>query len=124
MAAERTFAADPAFPVRQLADIALRALSPGVNDPTTAENAMSALTDVLVRFAADPPVASLRVDEDGQPRLLALVTSFDDLVQIGFEQVQAAAIDQDALKRRLEEFLRHLHGEDGFDAGGYEMPIA
>lgn len=42
---ERTLASDVRFPVRQLADIALRALSPGVNDPTTAENAMGSLTD-------------------------------------------------------------------------------
>ncbi len=101
LAAERTFAADPAFAVRQLADVALRALSPGVNDPTTAENAMSALTDVLIRFAADDPVTALRVDERGSPRLLALVPSFDDLFRVGFEEVEAAAKGQVAIERRL-----------------------
>lgn len=108
LAPERTFAADPAFPVRQLADIALRALSPGVNDPTTAENAMSALTDVLVRFADDDAISPVRTDEAGQPRFCALVADFDDLVQVGFEEVLEAAKGQPAIERRLEVLLEAL----------------
>lgn len=40
-----------AVPIRQLADIAPKGLSPSINDPTTAENATDSLTDTLVRFA-------------------------------------------------------------------------
>ncbi len=90
---ERTLAADVAFPVRQLADIALRALSPGVNDPTTAENAMGSLADTVVRVAGDEPVSAVRVDAGQTPRLHARPTSLDELVHLGFEQVRHAAPD-------------------------------
>lgn len=108
LAPERTIAADVQFPVRQLADIALRALSPGVNDPTTAQNAMSALTDVLIRCADDDGVELVRVDDRDAPRLLARTPSFDDLVQLGFEQVRRAAGDEPVIARHLYGLLQAL----------------
>lgn len=63
LAAERNVAADPAFGVRQLLDIADRALSPGVNDPTTAVQALNELHVVLTQLARQPdPPASLLDD--------------------------------------------------------------
>ncbi len=105
---ERTLAADVAFPVRQLADIALRALSPGINDPTTAENAMGSLADTLVRVAADEPVGAVRVDGEGEPRLCACPTSLDELVHLGFEQVRHAARDQPVMVARLAELAEQV----------------
>lgn len=114
VAPERTVAADVRFPVRQLADIALRALSPGVNDPTTAENAMSALTDVLVQLARDEHVEVLRTDNDGRPRLLAIASTLDDLVVLGFEQVRLAASEDPLIARHLRHLLTEIrHTEPG-----------
>ena len=48
---ERTFEQDPAFAIRLLADIGLRALSPAVNDPATAVQALDAM-DGLLRVLA------------------------------------------------------------------------
>ncbi len=48
---ERTVDADPAFPLRLLVDIALRALSPGVNDPTTAGQAIDHIEQVVTELA-------------------------------------------------------------------------
>lgn len=104
---ERTTPQDLAFSIRQLADIALRALSPGINDPTTAENAMDAMTDVLVRVAGAPRAALLRVDEEDEPRFLACRPSLDDLLDLGFEQVTAAASEHPVFVGRLV----HLLGE-------------
>ena len=56
---EPTGQADRAFPLRQLADIALRALSPGINDPTTAVNCIDRLGELLAESAhrdADPEI--------------------------------------------------------------------
>lgn len=106
---ERTMAADVAFPIRALADVALRALSPALNDPTTAENALGALVDTLVRFLRAPAPAAIRVDEDGEPRLLARIPDLDDLVVLGFEQVRLMVVDdQPVLAARLVAWLEEL----------------
>lgn len=105
LAPERTLAADVAFPVRQLSDIALKALSPGINDPTTAENAMGSLADTLVRLAGEDPVDAVRVDKEGEPRLCAEAVSLDALVRLGFEQVRHASEGKPVLAERLEALL-------------------
>ena len=106
---ERTLASDVGFPVRSLADVALRALSPSLNDPTTAENALGALTDTLAQFVVDGAVQRLRLDGEGAPRLLALVPDLDDLVRLGFEQVRLMVIDQQpVLAARLVLWLDEL----------------
>lgn len=105
---ERTLAADVAFPVRQLADIALKGLSPGINDPTTAENAMGSLADLLVGLAGDEPVSTIRVDGAGEPRVCAESASLDDLVFLGFEQVRQAAEDQPVVLARLGVLLDEI----------------
>lgn len=101
LADERSVAYDAAFPVRQLADIALRALSPSLNDPTTAENALGMLADTLVRFAEEPAVALLRVDGDGCVRFVARAPTLDELVRLAFEQVRCEAGGRPVLSDRL-----------------------
>jgi uncharacterized membrane protein len=86
---ERTIVQDVSFPLRQLEDIALKALSPGINDPTTAVNAIQAMTDLLVRHAQAEPIPMLRLGPDGTPRFLATAPDLDDLVRLSTEQVDA-----------------------------------
>ena len=83
---QRTLPQDPGFPVRQLADVALKGLSPGINDPTTALNAMEAMTAGLIRFAGGELPSPVRCDGDGEPRFLADAPGLGDLVELGFEQ--------------------------------------
>lgn len=119
LARERTIPYDVGFPIRQLADMALRALSPSLNDPTTAENAMGAITGALVDFAQSDHVEHVRIDDAGEPRLLAAAPGFDDLVKVGFEQVRLAAAGHTVLCRRLLTWLEHLEHvahECGVDA--------
>lgn len=61
---ERTMEQDLAFGFRQLIDIAERALSPAVNDPTTACQSLDALHDLLRRLAVRPPIATVVYDTD------------------------------------------------------------
>ncbi len=105
---ERVVDGDMAFPVRQLADIALKGLSPSVNDPTTAENAMDSLTDTLVRFAQRATVDPLRVDGDGVARLRAIAPTLDTLVLLGFDQVRRDAAHRPSFAVRLLELLADL----------------
>ena len=98
---ERTVVQDAAFPVRQLADVALKGLSPSLSDPTTAENAMGALADTLVHFAKRGGGVPLRADEAGDPRFLAIAPDLDSLVGLGFEQVRVHAAGYPTFNRRL-----------------------
>lgn len=56
LAYEPTPAQDVSFGIRQITDIAMKALSPGVNDPTTAEYAVGHLADLLADIAARGPL--------------------------------------------------------------------
>lgn len=105
---DRSPVQDFAFPIRQLADVALKGLSPGINDPTTAENAMGALTALLLRLADAARVSHLRVDGDGRPRLLAATPGLDDLVRLGFDQVRVFAASDPAVCVRLVELLDRI----------------
>ena len=105
---ERVVDRDVAFPIRQLADIALKGLSPSINDPTTAENAMDSATDTLVRFAGRPPLDAVRADDDGVPRMIAIVPTLGDLVVLAFDQVRRDAASRPAFAVRLLELLADL----------------
>ena len=108
---ERTLLQDVAFPVRQFADVALRALSPSLNDPTTAENAMDTLADMLIRHARNEPPAAIRLDDRGTPRLVAIVPDLDSLIRLGFDQVRVAADGQPVVAARLVELLGRIEHE-------------
>lgn len=105
---QRSHLQDVAFAIRQLSDIALKGLSPGINDPTTAENAMNALGATLVCFASVEEPSLLRVDGDGHPRLLACAPDLDDLVDLGFEQVRVFAAPYPVIAVRLLELLERI----------------
>lgn len=84
---ERTPHQDPAFGFRQLVDIAVRALSPGVNDPTTAVQVLDQLHDLVRRLSRRRFPAEARADESGSVRLLLPRPTFDDYVTLAFEEI-------------------------------------
>ncbi|HEX5983942.1 MAG TPA: DUF2254 domain-containing protein [Solirubrobacterales bacterium] len=117
---ERLVDDDVAFPIRQLADVALKGLSPGINDPTTAENAMDSVADTLVRVARQPAPIMLRLSPGGTPRLRAVAPDLDDLVRLGFDQVRRAGASHPSFSARLLELLgemRELGGERAAASG-------
>ena len=116
---ERSLAVDVAYPVRQLADVALRALSPSLNDPTTAENAIDSMGELLVQFARAPGPASIRVDEAGVPRMITIVPGLDDLVRVGFEQVRVSAANQPVFARHV----MHVLGAVAREARAQGLPL-
>jgi uncharacterized membrane protein len=84
--AERTRQQDAELGVRQLADIAVRALSPAVNDPTTAMMGIDRLGQVLVRAAGRPEVEVLTGAEGACVMLVG--TPFARLVEVAFTQIR------------------------------------
>ena len=114
----RTLVQDIAFPVRQLADIALKGLSPGINDPTTAENAIDAMGSFLVEFVSCDRPCPVRVDEAGEPRLIALAPDLDDLIRLGFEQVRISAATHPTISGRMLVLLEIV--EQACERQGFE----
>ncbi len=105
---QRTMVQDLALPIRQLTDIALKGLSPGINDPTTATNAMDTLGAVLVEFARSERPAGIRVDGEQVPRLITAAPDLDALVRLGFMQTRVFAGPYPVVSIRLLELLDHL----------------
>lgn len=87
---ERTLAQDVAFGLRQLTDVGLRALSPSVNDPTTAEEAILRSVDLLRRIA-DRRLGVAVLDTGGRMLVARPRPGWDDLVGLVFDQYVRAA---------------------------------
>ncbi len=66
---ERVLHQDPGFGIQQLVDIAVKALSPGINDPTTAINAVHRITEILVTAGKGALSSRDHTDADGAVRL-------------------------------------------------------
>ncbi|MEU1470453.1 DUF2254 domain-containing protein [Streptomyces sp. NPDC005761] len=98
---ERTLSQDLAFGLRQLSDIALRALSSAVNDPTTAVQCLDRIVQFLAAVAKLPLGAVHHRDRKGAVRLIQDVPGWTDLVDLGFEEVRRCAADSPQVTRRL-----------------------
>jgi uncharacterized membrane protein len=98
---------DPMFGIRQLVDIALKALSPGINDPTTAEHVLFHLGDILGRLAACNFPPTERNAETGQTRVIFSQSTWDDFVEAAFSQIRREAADDVHVTSTL---LQVLHG--------------
>jgi uncharacterized membrane protein len=83
----RTMEQDIEFGILQLVDIALKAISPAVNDPSTAINCIDQLTRILVRVATRAPVRALFFDPPGVVRVALPELPFSRLVDVAFEQI-------------------------------------
>jgi uncharacterized membrane protein len=106
--AERSPAQDLEYVLRQLVEIALRALSPGINDPFTAiavvDRLGAALEDVLLR--AMPPVV-LR-DDEGEVRVIANRSEGEGLIDTAFDQIRQASGEHPAVLIRIADTLAKL----------------
>ncbi|MFF0703596.1 DUF2254 domain-containing protein [Streptomyces tendae] len=105
---ERTFHQDLAFGLRQLSDIGLRALSPAVNDPTTAVQALDRVVQILATLSRRPLDAALHRDRRGVVRLVQPVPGWAELVDLGFAEVRACAVGSPQVTRRLVAGLDDL----------------
>ncbi|QMU79930.1 DUF2254 domain-containing protein [Streptacidiphilus sp. PB12-B1b] len=112
---ERAFDQDPLLAFRLLADIALRALSPAVNDPATAVQALDCLEDLLADPAATRAGSTLHLTgPDGTVRLLIELPAWADYLRTGLDDVIAAATGSPMVLLHLRALLTRL------GTGGHE----
>ncbi|MFF5965495.1 DUF2254 domain-containing protein [Streptomyces collinus] len=98
---ERTYHQDLGFGLRQLSDIALRALSPAINDPTTAVQALDRVVQFLAALSRRPLDAALHRDRAGAVRLVQPVPDWTELVDLGFAEVRGCAVGSPQISRRM-----------------------
>ncbi len=97
----RTVEQDAAFGIRQLVDIALKALSPGINDTTTAITCIDHLGAILVSVVGRQEVSRARAVR-GVVRVIAPAPTFASLLTLAFDEIRQSAITNvSALTRML-----------------------
>lgn len=87
---QRTSDQDAAYGIRQIVDVALKALSPGINDTTTAVMSLDYLTAILVRLCGRSIESSCRSDA-GELRVIARGANFASMVELAFDQIRQNA---------------------------------
>ena len=105
---ERTFDQDPLFAFRLLADIGMRALSPAVNDPATAVQALDTIEGLLQPLASrDLDVADI-TDTAGTVRVMLALPSWDDYLRTGLEDLIESAAQSPMVLLRAQTLLTTL----------------
>jgi uncharacterized membrane protein len=97
----RTLQQDVEFGVLQIVDVALKAISPAVNDPTTAINCIDQLSRILIRFASREPPEDLLYDPPGIVRASIGSIHFERLLEAALEQIRMYSKTDVAVSLRL-----------------------
>ncbi len=105
LGAQRTVHQDAAFGFRQLVDVAERALSPGINDPSTAVLVLDRLHDLLRTLALRQFPSPLRVDGHGKLRLVLPRPGWDDYVHLALDEIRQYGAGSLQVVRRLRSLI-------------------
>ena len=96
---------DIEFGVLQIVDIALKAISPAVNDPSTAISCVDQLSRVLIRFASREAPSSLLCDPPGVVRVSIMWSDFGRMLDSAFEQIRLYSQTDLAVSLRMMRAL-------------------
>jgi len=107
---QRTAAQDVEFSFLQLVEIAVRALSPGINDPFTAIACVDRLGSGLCRLARRDTPSALRFDGHGRLRLVAPGPSFIGIADAAFNQIRQSARSNPAVAIRMLDAITQVAG--------------
>jgi uncharacterized membrane protein len=104
----RTLQQDVEFGVLQIVDIALKAISPAVNDPTTAIGSVDQLSRILIRFASRETPELVLYDPPGVFRVYVPWVGFEHLLDSAFEQIRWYSRSDVAVSLRLLRALADI----------------
>lgn len=107
---QRTATQDVEFSLHQLVEIAVRALSPGINDPFTAIACVDRLGSALCRLARRDAPSPLRYDDEGRLRLVAPGSGFAGMVDAAFNQIRQSARSNPAVAIRMLDVIAQIAG--------------
>jgi uncharacterized membrane protein len=102
---QRVVYQDPEFGIQQLVDVGVKALSPGVNDPTTARDVLHRLVDILVALGREHLAPRRHFGTDGALRLEVPQPQFGDLLRTAFEEIHHFGKSVPSVMRTLLQSL-------------------
>ena len=105
---ERTMEQDPLFSLRILADVALKALSPAINDPTTSVLAMDQIQRLLRAVGRQRLHGDVLTDGLGNPRVVHRTPDWEDFVHLACTEIRANGAGNMQVARRLRALLDNL----------------
>ena len=108
MGEERTFDQDPKYAIRLLVDIAIKALSPAINDPTTAVQALDQIEDLLLRLGRRRLEISEYRDKHGNLRLIAPCPTWEDFLRLAFDEIRYCGSHSVQVMRRMKALVKDL----------------
>ena len=105
---ERTMEQDPTFSFRIIVDIALRALSPAINDPTTAVLAIDQLHRLLRQVGKRQLSDEAILDESGLLRVIFHTPNWEDFVYLAFSEIRRCGANNFQVARRMRAMIGNL----------------
>jgi uncharacterized membrane protein len=105
---ERTLEQDPMFAFRIIVDIALKALSPAINDPTTAVLALDQVQRLLRIVGKRQLRGEVILDQRGQPRVIFRTPNWEDYVHVACREIRACGANNLQVARRMRAMLEDL----------------
>jgi uncharacterized membrane protein len=108
LARQRTLDQDPGFALRMLVDVAIRALSSAINDPTTAVQAIDRIEDLLVDLHRRRPGPSVVIDDDGAERGLVPAPTWEEYLDLALVEIRHYGAGSPQVARRLRALHDHL----------------
>lgn len=107
---ERTFEQDPKYALRLLVDVAIKALSPAINDPTTAVQALDQIEDLLLRLGhRDLDIGNYR-DAQGALRLVVAFPTWEDFLRLALDETRFCGAESVQVMRRMNALIENLLG--------------
>jgi uncharacterized membrane protein len=106
---ERTIEQDPTFALRVMVDIAIRALSPAINDPTTATQVVDHLGETLRQLGSSPAYAADAADGGRDGPVLVPGRRWADVLLLGVTEIRRDGASSVQVSRRLRAMLEELH---------------
>ena len=105
---ERTFEQDPKYAIRLLVDIAIKALSPAINDPTTAVQALDQIEDLLLRLGVRRLEIGAFGDGEGKLRVTLAFPSWEDFLCLAFDEIRFYGATSVQVMRRMKALLSEM----------------
>ncbi len=105
---ERTFEQDPKYAIRLIVDIAIKALSPAINDPTTAVQALDQIEDLLFRLGRCQLEIGHYRDNKGVLRVVIPFPTWEDLLMLALDEIRYCGASSVQVTRRMMALIQTL----------------
>jgi uncharacterized membrane protein len=105
---ERTFEQDPKYAIRLIVDVAIKALSPAINDPTTAVQALDQIEDLLLRLGRSRLNIGEYYDSGGVLRVVVPFPTWEDFLRLALDEIRYCGANSVQVTRRMNSLIRTL----------------